>query len=132
MQLPLRLILDTSTFIWAVEEPERISASARASIEDDRSKVYLSTVSPWEMAIKAGLGKLNMKRGVRGSIRKGLVDLGLELLPIALSHVLNVEELEDHHKDPFDRLIISQAQLEGLSIVTSDVHFEPYPIEVVW
>ena len=99
---------------------------------DGKNQLFLSAASGWEIAIKAKLGKLKVSDNLEHFIPEQVALNAIENLPIVLSHVLHVYTLPDYHRDPFDRLLISQAQLEELPILTVDSQISQYPVEVVW
>lgn len=123
--------MDTHTFIWAADEPERLSARAVAALTSDESRLFLSDVSVWEIQIKAQLGKIELKLPLRELIASQTAN-GIELLQIETNHILALEALPFHHKDPFDRLLIAQSKIEDLTIVTIDPEFEKYETDVLW
>jgi PIN domain nuclease of toxin-antitoxin system len=123
----LKLLLDTNVLLWTLASPDRLSAAAVRAIEDVESRVYVSVVSPWEISIKASRGNLPTLDGLGSK----LDEMHFDLLPIALPHVKAIESLPPHHGDPFDRMLIAQAQIEGLTIVTSDRHMRRYPVAVL-
>jgi PIN domain nuclease of toxin-antitoxin system len=126
------LLLDTHTFLWFCQDDPALSATAKALIEDPANRKLVSIVSCWEIAIKAGLGKLALGEPSAIYIPNALVQTGFELLPISLAHATAVESLPVHHKDPFDRLLIAQAILEIVPVVSLDVALEPYGISRLW
>lgn len=129
----MRLLLDTHALIWAVQSPERLSEPARSALTADGAEVYASHVSLWEMAIKRSLGKLDQLDRTAAEWFDHIVPRsGLRQLPIAASHLGAVEDLPRLHQDPFDRLLVSQARLMGMAIVTLDSHVTQYDIDVVW
>jgi len=128
----MRLLLDTQTFLWWITDDPRLSERAREIMGDGKNQLFLSAASGWEIAIKAKLGKLKVSDDLEHFIPEQMVLNAVENLPILLSHVLHVYTLPDYHRDPFDRLLISQAQLEGLPILTADSQISRYPVEVVW
>ncbi len=121
----MRLLLDTHVVVWAVAEPGVLSAAARESILG-AERICVSVVSPWELTIKAALGKIVLHRPVEEICGEFVREFGADVLPVALPHVLEVGRLDPHHGDPFDRLILAQARLEGLTIVTRDHIFAAY------
>ena len=121
----MRLLLDTHVALWVVAEPASLSVAARESIQG-ADRIYLSVVSPWELTIKAALGKIEFHRPVEDICGELLREFGVEMLPVSLPHVLEVGRLAPHHGDPFDRLILAQARVEGLTIVTRDNVFAEY------
>jgi PIN domain nuclease of toxin-antitoxin system len=127
-----RLLLDTHTFLWWVDDAPELTAAARRVIADVNNICYLSNASCWEMAIKSSLGKLSLARPVERFVSEQLTANGFTLLNIELRHVAKVEKLPFHHRDPFDRLLIAQATTEKLTIVTADSSFFNYGVKVLW
>ncbi|MEQ1646481.1 MAG: type II toxin-antitoxin system VapC family toxin [Pyrinomonadaceae bacterium] len=125
------LLFDTHTFIWWADEPERLSANALAALKSDEARLFLSDVSVWEIQIKAQLGKIGLKLPLRELIASQTGN-GVEMLRIATDHILALESLPFHHKDPFDRLLIAQSKIEDLTVVTIDPEFEKYETDVLW
>jgi len=123
------VLLDTHYFIWALNGDRRLTGRALDLIADPGQPVAVSIVSLWEMAIKSSLGKLELKGGVEGVVSK-LPEMGFDLLGLREVHVTMVATLPLHHRDPFDRMLIAQAQAEGLVLVTADEDFRPYGIRV--
>jgi PIN domain nuclease of toxin-antitoxin system len=128
----VRLLLDTSTFIWCLHSPERLSPKSQRLLVDPNAELLLSIASVWEMAIKEGMGKLRLKASLNDIIQLGKEHLFIRLLPIEIEHVIHTSQLPPHHRDPFDRLLIAQAALENLTIVTSDHKITRYPVPVLW
>lgn len=123
----MRLLLDTHVLLWALGDPGKLDASARSALEDPENQVAFSAASTWEIAIKAGLRKLDMPADLRAQLAAARFDA----LPITIEHSLEAGALPRHHGDPFDRMLIAQAQLEGLTIVTRDPRFALYDVEVL-
>ena len=128
----MRLLLDTHTFLWLVFGDPALSRTAKALLDDTSNELPLSIASPWEMAIKVGTGKLNLKRPVRDFVAEYLPKTRTALLPISLDHIAAVATLPPHHRGPFDRLIISQAIVENIAVVGADPAFDAYPIVHRW
>lgn len=122
-----RLLLDTHIFLWWRSEPNRLGPEIHQSIIE-ADLVFVSAASVWEAAIKSSLGKLRLP----ASIEAGVAESGFEKMPVTFSHAVGVADLPFHHRDPFDRLLIAQAQVESLVLVTRDREFEAYPIEILW
>ena len=122
------LLLDTHALIWWLANSRRLGEQARLAMRDPRNAVYVSIVTAWEMAIKVGLGRLEVPNNVGAWLPAQLAANRFRLLPIALSHVLAVEHLPLHHRDPFDRLLIAQAQAEHLILVTKDATIARYGV----
>lgn len=127
----MKLLVDTHAFLWFVAGDARLSRRARRALESDGATLLLSVVSVWEMAIKAGLGRLTLPATAAEYIG-GKLQAGLQLLPFDWSHAAAVETLPRHHRDPFDRALVAQAQAERLSIVSGDNAFRRYDLTVIW
>ena len=123
----MRLLLDTHALLWALSAPDRLAATSREAIEDGQNEVFASTASAWELSIKQALGKLEFD----GDLRAELAAAAFLVLPVGLEHALAVRSLPLHHRDPFDRMLIAQATIEGLTIVTRDRQFEPYGSQIL-
>ena len=121
----MKLLLDTHLLLWAAGAPERLSAAARALIDDPANTPIFSVASLWEIAIKRGLGRPDFDVDPR-RLRRGLLDNGYEELPITSAHVVAVDG-PPIHRDPFDRLLISQAITEGVLLLTADARLAAYP-----
>lgn len=128
----MRILLDTHTLLWFLCDDPSLSATAKAAIEAAANQKWVSVATCWEMAIKAGLGKLTLGESASVLLKRELPRNNFDLLDIKLEHATAVEALPLHHKDPFDRLLIAQAQLEGLPIVSVDVAFDLYGITRIW
>lgn len=126
----MRVLLDTHVFLWANAEPERLGAQ-RALIEDERTELLLSAASSWEIAIKVGLGRLALPDPPRRYVPDRMRQLGVTPLAVEHAHALAVADLPDVHRDPFDRLLVVQAELLGLPLVTADPVFAEYGVEVL-
>ncbi len=122
----MKLLLDTQLLLWAAGESDRLSPEARRAIEDPDNEPIFSSASLWEIAIKANLGRADFRVDAR-VLRRGLLDNGYEELPITGDHALGVLNLPPIHKDPFDRMLIAQAGVEGLVLVTADALVAQYP-----
>jgi len=128
----MRLLLDTHALIWAATLDERLSSKARKLLLDNDNELFLSTASIWEMAIKTGLGKLILKQPIEQTINEQIQINGLQILNIEPAHALAVASLPWHHRDPFDRLLICQSQLEKLTILSCDSAMDAYGVERIW
>ena len=128
----MRLLLDTHVLLWWVEDDPQLSLMARHQIADERNDCLVSLATAWEMAIKAGLGKLKLAVPVQRYFQEHLSPNNFQLLPIGLEHVTLVETLPLHHRDPFDRLLIAQARCDGLVLVSADQLFDDYGITRIW
>ena len=125
-------LLDTHTFLWFINDDPALSQTARDLIEIPEHPIYLSIASVWEMAIKISLGKLEVPTPFTGFIDRQLDENRIALLAIQTDHVGIVATLPFHHRDPFDRLIIAQAQSEEFSIIGKDAAFDHYGVERNW
>jgi PIN domain nuclease of toxin-antitoxin system len=123
-----RLLVDSHVLLWHVLDDSRLGPEPTAAIETVDAQVLVSTASLWEIAIKAGLGKLDAPDDLPARVE----ELGFELLPVTADHAWQVRHLPPHHRDPFDRLLIAQAQVERLPIVTADPSFNSYDVTLVW
>lgn len=121
----MRLLCDTHLLLWAAGASERLPAAARDLIEDPAALPLFSAASIWEVAIKSGLGRADFQVDA-GLLRRGLADNGWEELPVTASHAAAVAALPPHHRDPFDRLLVAQAQVEGVTLLTSDAALGAY------
>ncbi|MDO9240213.1 MAG: type II toxin-antitoxin system VapC family toxin [Methylicorpusculum sp.] len=128
----MKLLLDTHTFLWLNDESERLSQAVKELCSSGEHEFYLSMASPWEMQIKHQLGKLSLAIPIEELVIKNIQENNIKLLPIDLSHINYLAQLPTHHKDPFDRIIIAQAIIEGMAIVTIDHVFVDYPVQLVW
>jgi PIN domain nuclease of toxin-antitoxin system len=127
----VKILVDTQCWLWMALSPERLSADARSLIETRDNELYLSAASAWEIAIKHGLGKLRLPEPPARYVPSRLDRLRTLALPIEHSHALHVGTLPPHHRDPFDRLLIAQAQVEDLPILTADVVFSRYEVTTI-
>jgi PIN domain nuclease of toxin-antitoxin system len=128
----MKLLLDTHTFLWWDSEPSRLSSKALALCQDRANTVLLSVVSVWEMQIKSQLGKLKLSVPLTEVVETQRQTNNVEVMSITLAHVLALENLPTPHKDPFDRLLIAQANVECAVLVSDDPIFEEYPVKVIW
>ncbi|MCC6365834.1 MAG: type II toxin-antitoxin system VapC family toxin [Bryobacterales bacterium] len=128
----MRLLLDTRAFLWFQADSPHLSPTARAQILDPANEVYLSVVSAWEIARRYAQGRISLPAHPSTLIPAVRKDSGIESLPLTETDALAAEKLQLFHKDPFDRMLIAQALMCGLVIVTSDAAFEPYPVRVIW
>ena len=128
----MRLLLDTHTFIWWFSEPEKLSTHAQSLLADADNELLLSVVSVWEMQIKIQLGKLRLSIPLKELIEGQAQTNSLQVLPVHLEHVLALEALPARHKDPFDRLLIAQANTEEAYLVSMDKVFLEYYVKLLW
>ena len=123
----MRLLLDTHALLWWLAANPTLSTEAHAAIAAADSDVYVSAVTAWEIVIKKRLGKLRAPP----ALDRELAAHEFEPLPIALAHALAVERLADHHEDPFDRMLVAQAIVEDLVLITRDPNIRKYPVRVI-
>jgi PIN domain nuclease of toxin-antitoxin system len=131
----MRLLLDTHTFLWHSDGSTQTSATATALLVDPANELFLSMASVWEIAIKAGLKKLTLSSPYAAFMTKAITGYGLIVLPITLDDCVEYEALPfplPHHRDPFDRLIITHIKRNGLSIVGADQDFDAYGVTRLW
>ncbi len=128
----MRLLLDSHALLWFREGNAALSAPARAAIEDLGNEKYVSYVTAWEVAIKASLGKLRLAVSYDDLFPGALLTNGFLALPADFRHYRELLTLPFHHRDPFDRLLIAQARVEGLTLVSCDPDFPAYGVPVLW
>jgi PIN domain nuclease of toxin-antitoxin system len=126
------LLLDTHALLWFFWDDPQLSGRAKALIEDAENRKLVSIASCWEIAIKAGLGKLDLGESSRSFLSREISRNNFDLLPIGLDHATMVEGLDSHHHDPFDRLLIAQATVEKLTLVSVDSVFDRYGVSRLW
>jgi len=126
------VLLDKHSLLWFLQADDRLSADAKAAIENSSNRKLVSIASCWEIAIKAGLGKLKLTEPAATFLATELPKNSFELLSISLSHATAVETLPPHHRDPFDCLLIVQALADGLPVLSHDVQFDAYGISRIW
>lgn len=118
--------MDTHLLLWAASEPERLSVEARALIESIDNELVFSAASLWEIALKRGLGRADFRVDAR-LLRRGLLDNGYKELPIGSEHAVAIDSMPPIHKDPFDRMLVTQALIEGMTLLTADSQVAQYP-----
>jgi PIN domain nuclease of toxin-antitoxin system len=128
----VRLLLDTHTLIWAVDDPSRLSGPATTALQDPANELLLSAATVWELAIKIGQKKLALSVPYRQWMDRAIADLELALLPVTVEYAEKQAGLPSHHKDPFDRLIIAQALVDGIPVVCADPAFDAYGVTRIW
>ncbi len=128
----MRYLLDTHVLLWWIKDSEKLSMVAREIIENGRNELFWSAASSWEIAIKYELGKLPLPEQPSEFIEKELKENRIGSIPISNQHTYVAASLPKHHKDPFDRILISQSQMENLPLITLDKLFKFYEVETVW
>ena len=127
----MKAIIDSHALIWAVDEPERLASQAREVIGDSTNEILFSSGSIWELAIKVGLSKLILSLPFDTWMRQAVTDLRLTILPITICADVQ-SKLDNHHRDPFDRLLVAHARVWGVPIISSDPIFDRYGIQRIW
>lgn len=127
----MRVLLDTHVWLWMLAAPERLSKKGRSIVIAADNELVLSAASTWEIAIKFALGKLRLPETPQAYVPRLMARTGVTPLPVHARHTLQVATLPAHHRDPFDRLLVAQAQLEDLPILTADTSFRPYDVKTV-
>jgi PIN domain nuclease of toxin-antitoxin system len=122
----MKLLLDTHVLLWAAGSPDQLSPDARVMLEDTANELLFSAASLWEIAIKRSLGRADFQADAR-VLRRGLLDNGYLELPITSEHAVFIESLPPIHKDPFDRILVAQATVEGIILLTGDTQIAQYP-----
>jgi len=128
----LKYLLDTSVWLWSLTASDRIRREGRELLARGTEELYLSAASSWEIGIKVALGKLTLPEPVASYVPKRMSAQAIRPLPITHGHALAVVGLPQYHNDPFDRLLIAQAQAEGMTILTADRAFRQYAVELIW
>jgi PIN domain nuclease of toxin-antitoxin system len=128
----MRLLLDTNVFLRMMTEEKLLSPAAKAAIADPNNEVWVSSVSAWEIGIKIAIGRIHLLDPLDFFMSDGLHKARATELPIRIAHAIQVASMPLHHRDPFDRLLLAQAQIESLTIVTSDREFRAYGVPLIW
>ena len=128
----MRVLLDTHAFLWLMSDHPNLSATAKQVFLDNDNELLLSAVSGFEIAVKYGLGKLKLSEPHIIFMRRRIDNNNLLELPITMEHTTHLQDLPPHHRDPFDRLLVAQAMVEGLPLLTTDKQLTVYPIECIW
>ncbi len=128
----MKILLDTHAFLWWIGNDGRLSDVARAAISDVGNEVYFSAVSAWEMAIKTRSGKLSIHSELMGFLTKHLGRNAFAVMPISLTHALQITKLPPLHRDPFDRMLVAQAQVEKARLVSKDPEIAKYAVDICW
>ena len=128
----MRILLDTHAFLWMIFGDERLDESIRAQIVHPQNEVFLSVATLWEIAIKVSLGKLDLAIPFEQMMEELLNRYAVRVLPISIAALVAVSKLPFHHRDPFDRLLIAQAIVENIPIISRDSIFSNYPVKIIW
>lgn len=127
----MKILLDTHCWLWMTSAPEKLAPAARALVEGSENELFLSAASSWEIAIKYALGKLPLPVPPASYVPTRMAATGVSALAVEHRHALEVAGLPMHHADPFDRLLVAQARVEGLAILTADPQLGAYEVELV-
>lgn len=128
----MRLLVDTQCWLWMLADPGRLNARARELLSDGRTQLLISAAVAWEISIKHALGKLVLPAPPAEYVPSRMAAQGATALPVQLSHALRAGALPVHHHDPFDRLLVAQAQLEKLTLATADEQLRAYGLDLLW
>lgn len=129
----MKLLVDTQCWLWWFAQPERLSEEAIAHIADEANELWFSVASIWEIGIKAAIGKLSLPEPIDRYISSRMVQLRTQSLEITATHALQAAALPLHHRDPFDRMLIAQAQLGNMTLVSADAMFRQYSdVSILW
>lgn len=128
----MNILFDTHCWLWWLVEPEKLSQTAIATIQNNQNQLYLSVASIWEIGIKYKLGKLDLPISPEILIPQQMQIDKISSLSISVAHALNASILPSYHKDPFDRMLIAQSQLESMTIINNDSMFNSYNVQVLW
>jgi PIN domain nuclease of toxin-antitoxin system len=128
----MKILLDTHAFLWWITDDRRLSPRAREVISNDENELFVSATTGWEIAIKVRIGRLELPDDPERFVPEQLRINTFKPLSVGMDHALHVSILPDHHRDPFDRMLIAQAQVEGMPIVSADPNIEKYQVEVIW
>jgi len=128
----MRILLDTHAFLWMIFGDERLDESTRSLISHPENEILLSVVTLWEIAIKVSLGKLDLAIPFEKMMEELLNKYAVQVLPISFEALVTVSKLPFHHRDPFDRLLIAQAVMEDIPIISRDGAFSNYPVQIIW
>ncbi len=128
----MNVLLDSHALIWGYFDPARLSATARMAMTTPNNRVFVSTASHWEIAIKISTGKLKLAEPFPDFVQHAITDNGFAILPIEPRHTAELIALPYHHRDPFDRMIVAQAVVETMPIISVDPILDSYPIRRLW
>lgn len=120
-------LLDTHFFLWWLEDDKRLQKRTRNVITDSRNQIFVSVVSAWEISVKRNIGKLSLRSTIQECFEKS----GFTVLNITLHHIFTLDTLPNHHKDPFDRMLIAQTHVEHLTLVTDDAKIKKYDVKIL-
>ncbi|MFY9861134.1 MAG: type II toxin-antitoxin system VapC family toxin [Candidatus Cybelea sp.] len=125
------MLLDTHVWLWMALQPQRLGEASRSMIADRANSLFLSIASTWEIVVKQARGKLELPTDVATYLRSRLPRSGATLLDVSLDHVFALDSIPDRHRDPFDRMLVAQALVEGMKLVSADPRILAYPIATI-
>ena len=128
----MNMLIDSHVLIWSYFEPIRLSSTASTAITDPNNRVFVSPASYWEIAIKISIGKLQLAESFNDFVQHAIFDNGFTILAIEPDHAAELVSLSYHHRDPFDRLIIAQAIVDKMAVVSADQTLDLYPVQRLW
>lgn len=128
----MRLLIDSHSLVWAVDNPAQLSAAATTELQDPANELIISAATVWEISIKAGMGKLTLSSAYRAWMNRAITYLGLTILPITVEYAAAQAALPWHHRDPFDRLLVAESLTDGVPVVSADAHLDVYGITRIW
>jgi len=128
----MKVLLDTHSFLWLITGDERLSETAKQTFLNPDTQLFFSAASFWEICIKASLGKITLQSGWSETIQNEMLDNSIQWLPIEIPHCIEVAKLPFHHRDPFDRLLIAQAMVEDMHLLSRDSRFLAYAVPRIW
>ena len=128
----MKYLLDTHAFLWWIGDDPALSERARSIIADGGNEIYLSAVSVWEIAIKSRAGRLDIAGEIETFVSRHVQENSFQPLPITLTHSAKVQSLSNHHRDPFDQMLVAQSMVEEMPVISVDKMIKSYDVEVVW
>jgi PIN domain nuclease of toxin-antitoxin system len=128
----MKILMDTHALLWAITDDDRFTDAAKQMYLDPENELYFSAASFWEICIKVSLGKLSLCEGWSGIIEHELDENGIQWLPIRMEHCLRLVKLPFHHRDPFDRMLLSQAAAEDMALLSADNQMSQYSVQCFW
>jgi len=128
----MKVLLDTHTFLWWITDDPKLSLRVRGIISDGENEIFISAATGWEIVIKSQIGRLKLPDEPRRFILEQLRINGMKSLPIEMRHALHISTLPTYHQDPFDRILIAQAQMEDLPVLSADPEIAKYQVTIIW
>lgn len=127
----MTLLIDTHVLLWVLSDPEQLAQDCREALVDEHNEVFVSAASVWEVAIKHHLGRLRLPGPLASWLPAAIADAGISMLDTTAEHACATDRLPDHHRDPFDRMLVAQARVERMRLVTRDKTIAKYPVETL-